>query len=148
MIQESVTFDLRYMITEPSASLKAYLLFLFVVCVVAAVKLTRVWRAAPPFLLSRQAGNPAYQQLLRTSTISLTQWINFTFLAWGILVSVSLYDVCDRMLGEKNVVWFALHLVIQDYSVSLVLALLAVLLLFLVRWHMINRTERLRSLAE
>ena len=148
MLQESVTWDPQHIIIEPSTSSKVYMLFLFGVCVVAAVKLIRVWRAAPPFRLSRQANNPPYLQLLRTSTISLTQWTSATFLAWGILASFGLYDVCDRMLGEKQVGSFAVLLVIQDFSVSLVMALLVVSFLFLVRWHMLNRTERLRRLAE
>jgi hypothetical protein len=58
MIQEpeSTTWDPRYIYREPSTSLKIYVLYLFVVCIVASVKLVQVWRAASPFRLSRKAG--------------------------------------------------------------------------------------------
>jgi hypothetical protein len=146
MLQESPTWDLRYIDRPLSTSMKMYVLFLFVVCILASVKLVRVWRAAPPFRLSRKAGSPAYLQSLETSSISLRQWIGSTFLAWGICASVSLYDVCNRLLESKGSIGSFVILFIQDFSTTLTMALLVVLFLYLVRWHMLERIERLRHM--
>jgi hypothetical protein len=148
MLQESTTWNPRYIYREPSTSLKIYVLFLFAVCIVACVKLFRVWRAAPPFRLSRKAGSPAYLQSLEISSTSLSQWIGSTFLVWGIFSSVSLYDVCDRLFDSKRIGSFVILFVIQDFSKTLTMALLVVLFLRLVRWHMLKRIERLRHIPD
>lgn len=63
------------------------MLFLLTVYLVAAVGLLKVWRTAPPFGLSRQAGNSSYLSLLRRSGTSLIQWIGCLLLGWGIFAS-------------------------------------------------------------
>jgi hypothetical protein len=133
---------------EPSNGLMIYILFLFLVCIVTSVKLVRVWRAAPPFRLSRQASSPAYLELLETSSRSLKQWIGSTFLGWGIFASISLTDVCSRLLDDKKIGSFVILFVIQDYSTALTMALLVVLFLFLVQWHMLKRIEHLRHMPD
>jgi hypothetical protein len=143
MLQESMNWDPRYIDAELSTGMKIYILFLFVVCIITSIRLIRVWRAAPPFRLSRQAGNPAYLRLLQASGTSLKQWIGFTFFAWGVLASVSLHDFCEGLLGEKRTARAVLLLAIQDFSATLTMALLVVLFLFLVRWHVLERIEHL-----
>jgi len=143
MLQESMDWDPRYIEGELSTSMKIYILFLFVVCVVTSVRLIRVWRAARPFRLSRQAGNPAYLRLLQASGASLKQWIGFTFLTWGVVASVGLHDFCEGLLGEKRTARALILLTIQDFSTTLTMTLLVVLFSFLVRWHMISRIEHL-----
>jgi hypothetical protein len=146
MLQESGTWDLRYVDRGPSISMKIYVLFLLVVCIVTSVRLIRIWRAAPPFGLSRQAGNPTYLRLLQASSTSLKQWIGLTFLTLGIFVSVSLHDFCNGLLAEKRTGHDVILFAIQDFSTTLTMALLVVLFLFLARWHMLERIERLRHL--
>lgn len=147
MLQESGTWDLRYVDREPSNILKIYILFLLVVCIVTSVRLIRVWRAAPPFGLSRQAGNPAYLRLLHASSTSLRQWIGATFLGWGIFASVSLHDFCNGLLAEKSTGHGVISFAIQEFSTTLTIALLVVLFLFLARWHMLERIERLHRIS-
>jgi hypothetical protein len=148
MVQQSTTWDLQHTIREPSTSLKTYVLFVFVVCIVGSVKLIRVWRLAPPFRLSRQAGSPAYSQLLETSGTSLKQWIGLMFIAWGILASIDVSDVCHQLLNAKRIESFEILFGIQDLSTTLAMALLVTLLLFLVRWHTLERIERVRHMSD
>jgi len=131
------------MISEPSTATKIYILFLFLVFIVTSVKLVRVWWAAPPLRLSRQASSPTYLQLLETSSRRLTQWMVSTFLAWGLFASISLTHVCSQFLKDKRIGQFVILFVIQDFSTSLTMALLTVLFSFLVRWHMLKRIEYL-----
>jgi hypothetical protein len=144
MLQETVTFDLRHMSREPSTSTELYILFLLAVSIVGSVKLIRVWRAAPPFKLSRQANSPTYLQLLATARTSLKHWIALTFLGWGLFASVNLSDVCNRLFDENTIRRFVILFVIQDFSTTLTMALLVMTFLFLVRWHIVKRIEHLR----
>lgn len=146
MLQESATFDLRTMPREPSLSTEIYILFLFVACIATLVKLVRAWRVALPFRLSRQASNPAFLVMLETSVNSLKQWIGCTLLGWGILTSLTVSDLCNHLLYDKKVGSFAIVFVIQDLSVALTMALVAVLFSFLVRWHILKRIEHLQRL--
>jgi branched-subunit amino acid transport protein AzlD len=145
MLQESVVFEPQNLIREPSTSFKVYVLFLIVECAVVSIKLLRIWRAAPPFALAKQAKNPNYLKLLRTSSRSLSQWIGCTFLGWAILSSTSLYNLCRGMLNEKATGRTVILVVIQDVSTALSMALCVVLFVFFVRWHVCNRIERLRD---
>jgi hypothetical protein len=125
-----------------------YILFLFLVCIVTSVKLVKVWRPALPFRLSRQASSPTYLQSLESSSSSLKQWIGSTFLAWGIFASISLTDVCNRLLANKTIGNFVILFAIQDFSTTLTMALLVVLFLFLVRWHVLKRIEHIRYMPD
>lgn len=145
MVQESVGWDPVNLIREPSISFKIYILFLIVVCGVTIVKLIRIWRTAPPFRLSKQAKNLDYLKLLQISGRSLSHWIGCTFLGWAILSSTALADVCNGMRQEKVTGLGAILFVIQDFFMSFSMALWVILFVFLVRWHVCNRIERLRD---
>ena len=145
MLQESAStsWDFRAMTSEPSASFKMYMLFLLVVCVATSIKLVRVWRMAPPFRAVRQGDNSEYVTLLRSSAASLKRWISFTYLGWGIFASMSLYDLCNRLLDQKRVGDLLVVFLIQDFSTTLIMALLVALFAFLVRWDVSRRIEHL-----
>jgi hypothetical protein len=124
------------------------MLFLFAVCLLAIAKLVRLWWAAPPFRLERQERNSAYFRTLETSSSSLRQWITCTFLAWGIVASVVLYDFCNRLLGQKAVGRIEILLAIEGFSTVLSIALLVVFFLVLIRWHILKRIEQLRHVNQ
>jgi hypothetical protein len=118
---------------------------LIVVCCMTVVRLIRIWWTAPPFRSSWQVQNPDYLKLLRISSRSLSHWIGCTFLGWAILSSTVLYDVCNGMRNEKATGLGVILFVIQDFSMALTMALWVVLFVFLVRWHVSARIERLRD---
>jgi hypothetical protein len=117
--EEAAGWELRNMIREPSTSYKLYVLFLRFVCIGTAVRLLKAWWAAPPFRLSRRANNLTYLKGLEA-------------------------DVCNRQLAEQTVGTATFLVVIEDYSTALSGALFVVLFVFLVRWHLLARIERLR----
>jgi len=145
MLQESVGWDTQGLIREPSTSFKIYILFLIVVCIVTIIKLIRVWRGAPPFRLSSQTKNRDYLKLLQISCNSLSHWIRCIFLAWAILSSTTVYDICRGMRNEKTTGLGVILFVIQDFSTALSMALWVGVFVFLARWHVSNRIERLRD---
>jgi len=148
MLQEPISFDLRSMTGGPSTSMKVYMLVLLVVCIRTIVKLTRVWRGALPLRLSRQARNPAYLLLLEASSTALKQWIGFTFLCSGILASKSLYEISNQLFDGKKMGSLEILFVVRDFSAAFTMALLVVLFLFLVRWHVLERIEHLRQMPD
>lgn len=141
MFQEGTeaTRDPRYITREPSTGLNLYLVFLLTVCIMTILQILKAWRAAPPFRLSRRVNNLTYLKMLEASRTRLKQWIFCTFLAWGILTSISLYDVCSR-LGSGEFLF-----VLEDYATTLTMALLVILFAFLVRWHLVTRIEYLHK---
>jgi hypothetical protein len=147
MLQESATtsWDVRTMCYEPSMMVKLYVLFLLAVCVVTSIKLVKLWITAPPFRLNRQAHNPAYWQKLESAKNSLKQWMAVTLLVGGIFTSVSVYDVCNRLLDQKAYGGLLLISIIANFSSALTLCLVVVLFTLLVRWHIIKRMELLHK---
>jgi hypothetical protein len=129
----------------PSTNVKLYILFLLAVCVVTSVKLARLWIAAPPFRLNRQADNPVYLRKLSCAKNSLKQWMALTLLVWGIFTSVSVYDVCNTLLDEKVFGGLLLISLAGEFSTALTLCLVVVLYTLLVRWHVVMRVEYLHK---
>lgn len=145
MLQEAVTWDPQNLIVEPSTGQKTYVLFLVVVCIVTIAKLIRVWRVALPFRLSTHANYPSYLKLLRSTQGSLCRWMWCIFLGWGILSSTALYGFCNGMLNEKVTGRMVVLIHIRESSALLATALWVASFVFLVRWHVSSRIERLRD---
>jgi hypothetical protein len=75
------------------------------------------------------------------SSSGLKQWITCAFLGWEFFASVDLYDSCNRSLGDKAVERLVILFAIEGFSVGLSMALLVVLFLVLIRWHILKRIE-------
>jgi hypothetical protein len=133
-----------YIYREPSTTLKFFILFFLTACSVAVVELFKVWRIAPPFRLSRQVTNVAYPKLLEASGARLKQWIFFTLLTSGLCISLSLNNVCNRLMNVKVVGVSTIIFILADYATVLTMTFFAILLMFLVRWHFIARINYLR----
>jgi hypothetical protein len=147
MIQESTTleWDPIFIDRAPSTALKIYVLFLLVACVVTSYNLVRVWRMVPPFSRKSPATPSAYFGLLRETTGSCGRWIGLIFLAWGLLTSTTVYDLCSTLLLEKVTGRNQMPPMIRDFSTDLSLALFVVLFLYVERWHLLTRMERSRD---
>jgi len=145
MLQESSSpaWDPRAMHSVPTAIFKTYLLFLLTVSVVAFVKMMLVWRIAPPFRTARQEGGPAYLALLKSTVDSLRYWRSLTYQGWGIFASISLYELCNRLLDDRRVGDLLVVYLIREFSTTFTMALLVALLVFLLQWNLHRRVEKL-----
>src|ERR1700737_4146457 len=141
--QTSTTWDLRYEPPPISSGLKLYMLFLFFICIITGIKVVRLWRDGRS-ARKRQDMNHGYPQRLQVASISLGQWIVCTFLIWGILSSIPLYDESNGLLASKTVPTSAILFTIEEFSTLLTLTLLVVFLLFLARWYVLRRLGKLR----
>jgi hypothetical protein len=142
MLQESVSWDPQYLIREPSISFKIYILFLVVVGGWTVVRLAKIWWAAPPFRTSRTANQIVYVNLLRRSSLILSHWIVGTFLAWGFLISTTLYGLSRGMMNEKVTARAVILFEVSDFATASWMALLVSGFVFLVRWHILLRLDR------
>ncbi len=145
MIDAAMTWDYRRMYDGPSPYHWLYLLFLLLACIVGVAKLLRVWWVAPPFRLSRMKDRPAYLDKLAAAGASLQRWIVAAFFSWAILVSSNVVNVGQRILEQREPWGASILIVIISYSEALSRALLVALLLYLIRWHLLKRIERLRK---
>jgi hypothetical protein len=143
VFQETTTWDLRDMHPAPSTGFNLYILFLLVACIVAGTKLLRAWWVVPPFRGSRQANNPAYAESLEAASVSLKHWMGCIFLVWGFYVSVHLYDVCSGFFMTKTIGNSAILFAIRGFASGFAMTFLVALFLFVVRWHLVRRAERL-----
>jgi len=147
MLQEStqVQWDPLYIDRAPSTGLRIYLLFLLVACVVTLFDLVRVWRAVPPFSAKSPPIASIYFEMLQVNASRFRRWIGLIFLAWGLRTSTGLYNTCSAMLEEKMTGLAVIVSVIRDFTAELSLGLLAVLFLYLARWHILTRIENFRN---
>jgi hypothetical protein len=139
------TWDVR--VESPLAMhAKVYVIFLLVVCIVAAVKLARTWWGALPFLYLRRALRPTYLAELRARKTSLGQWMGITMLGWAVVTAIDLARAFEEMrianTGNGRVRFIFLYALAED-STLLVCAMTIVLVLYLVRWNVMRRMERL-----
>ena len=146
MMQEATTWDWRQIHPLLSTSMRIHIVFLLVACLSTVGKLAKVWRSAPPFRLSRQAGSSTYTRSLRHQSVSLKNWIGCAFIAWGISVSTSFYQLSVRLLDEKRFGSFGLLFGFLGFSRTLTMTLLVVLFMFLVRWHITARADHLEGM--
>jgi hypothetical protein len=137
----SVGWDPASVHPHLSLCARLYLLFLLVAIAVTTARLVRLWIAAPPFLLSRQTKNPDYLQKLRTTRVSIMQWMICIFLACVLVVSTEIVRVFDRLVTVKPDTTFILFAV-RDLSAIPGMAASVALCLFLAQWHLLNRMGR------
>lgn len=115
MFQDTTTWDLLYMHPAPTIRLKIYMALLSCVGFVYLVKLTRVWRNALPFRLSRQKGNLAYVRYLEDASRGLKHWVGLIPLVWGLYASAHLYNVCAGLQMSKVVGNSAIFFIVRDF---------------------------------
>ena len=120
---------------------RLYILFLLAAFAWAAVRFVKVWVRIPPFSRRlRQSSNPDdrrnWQRLVRSSS----RWTGLIFIGWGLVASIHL---CRTTGGSPQFANKTLELwsFAGDAAACLVAALLVVLLLYLIRWHLLLRIE-------
>jgi hypothetical protein len=144
MLEGQATWDYQDLIREPSTGFKLYTLFLFIACVVGVIKLLKVWHIARPFQIP-QRNIPIAADRLQVTASSLGHWIGLTTLVCGILTSITLFNVCEGLLGEKVIGNAIIVFVVRDFASGLSMALFVVLFLYLIRWYLLIRVAHFRK---
>lgn len=130
---------------ESSTSLKIYLVFLFLVVMVAGFRLVKVWAVALPFRAGSQNANRAYLALLKSSAASLKRWMVLTSLAWGLFTSTNLYRLCDRLLDDNRVGSLLVVFLVREFSSIFSLTILVALFAFLAQCHLSSRIQGIEN---
>ncbi len=123
---------------------KIYVLFMLATLIVGGVKLIRLWIAVPPFRFSQQMNRPDYSRQLQRSSNSLAQWMGCTLLVSGLWACLATTCMCERLL-EAHAGMSALLYSLRDISEGLSFGVVVALALFLIRWHVLNRIDKLTA---
>ena len=126
---------------------RLYALILLVAMIVGAVRIVKLWIAAPPFRLERKRNNHDYLRLLESSCSSTKQWMGLAVLGWAFLVSREAVRFGMYADETRRTGWAFMLSTTQLLGAVTEFAIIAVLLLFLVRWHMLNRIQQIRAWA-
>ena len=138
---DSLTLEVHYPMIW-----KIYMLFLLVALFVTLAKLIKLWIAAPPFRLKQKANSSAYLKQLNESRTSLKQWMGCALIGWGIVATQGIRETSERLLQAKATggtisILFAAYY----FSPLLLSGLTVVLLIFLARWYLLARVQRLNQ---
>lgn len=144
---ETLWGTLLFFVIGPTTSEKLFALFLIVVLLVAAIRLVRLWVSAPPFWLRRQEENPNYLRILERWRLSIKQWISLTALCWALVFSYEVANFSIYAAESKSTGAASLLLAIWRLGTLMELTAFALLFLFLVQWHMLNRAQQLHAWA-
>jgi hypothetical protein len=116
MQDTAVTWDLRSLPHESSAE-KVLVFFFLIVGMTAFVKLIANWWVAPPFLISRQAGNQSFTHRLQDSARSLSDCMKLTLLFYPLLICFNLYRDCSGLLQSRTISKTELVYLAQEIAV-------------------------------
>ena len=124
---------------------RLYGLFLLVAILVGLVRIVKLWIAAPPFRLTHQLHNPRYLRFLEASCSRTRQWMGLAALGWALIVSREVVRFGTYADETSRTGWALMMSTIQLLGALTEFAVIAVLLLFLLQWHMLNRIHHLRD---
>jgi len=145
MQDSGTTWDFRSIPHESTSAEKVLVFFFLATVIVATVKLIKIWRIAPPFLASQQAGNQTFARQLQDSARSLSEWMKLTLLFYPLLICFDLYHECSGLLYSRSLLASDVVRLIEDASVLFEQGFLLALLLFSIRWHFLKRLADIKN---
>lgn len=137
-------WHLSKMWVEPIFAVKLYVLFVLLSLLVALVQLLRSWILAPPFrrTLTDSAQRPV--PVFRRQALSLLRWMVLNALVWAGVTVAGLSSLFRGTWSSRPVQmqFFALGL-LEEVLRPAALFCLTLIVLYVVRWHILWRAERL-----
>jgi len=139
MVQEQqVTLNWDSIWVQPSLTMKLYVLFVLTSLVVAAMHFIKSWKD-----FRASTGEGGQNASLKRRTFSLSRWIWLNALVWGIVTATEIVSSLDRLILLRTFGPALILSFLANLFVPLVLSLWAILALYLVRWHILRRIERI-----
>lgn len=129
---------------EPILAVKLYVLFVLVSLLVALVQLLRNWFLGPPFRHLPADSAQRVALIFRSQALSLRRWIFLSLLAWaGVTLAGTLNMLGGISASRGNIGLPLMADVFADLLQPTVLFWWVLSLLYVVRWHILWRAERL-----
>ena len=122
---------------------KFFILLALLVPIVASIKLLRIWRKVPPFRRSQPGDSLEYLNQVRSTALSLRHWSLLPFFGWGFVALHRLYGVLNYEIINKSFWIRGAAMDMRDLAIYLSVALGAFIIVFLLRWHILLRLQRL-----
>ncbi len=139
MVQEQqVTLNWDSIWIEPSLTMKLYVLFVLASFVVAAIHFIKSWKD-----FRASSGEGVRNVSLKRRASSLSRWIWLNALVWGIVTAIEIVSSLNRLILLRTFGPVLILSSLANLFVLLILSLWAILALYLVRWHILRRIERI-----
>jgi hypothetical protein len=139
----AIGWQLDQMWVEPILAVKLYVLFVLVSLAVAITQLARNWIFLFPFRHMQPESARRAAVVFPRQALSLRRWMILNILAWATVTVAGLINLfrgvwVSRTVGTQ-VTALGLEQVLQPSD----LFLLTLIILYVVRWHILWRAERL-----
>ena len=133
-----------YIWVEPILAVKLYVLFVFVSLLVALVQLLRNWFLVPPLRSALTDSAQRAVPVFRRQALSLLRWMGLNVLVWAGVTVAGLISLFRGTWSSRPVQmqFFALGL-LEEALQPAALSCLTLIVLYVARWHILWRAERL-----
>jgi hypothetical protein len=138
------TWDLRQLSWEPPGG-TLRLLFLLIVWVLAAVNISRMWRATRRIRTRTTQDGSSDRRIAQRCSRSLRHWMVLTLMGLGLFASLSLGTTCTRLLDQRAVERVEILLIVRGYAAFSTLTLLTAAVLHVLRSHLLKKIEALEK---
>jgi hypothetical protein len=147
VLQEPIQGD--YWLTTADRLYGLYFLTIIVACLLATARVFRIWRVGRQPLDATSCVK--YSEQIQESILNLQQWRGFLLITWGIVVAVNFREAwqgaraatANGYFGRGDVSTLLFNL--RNVTTSLIAALVASALLYLARWYLLKRLERVKQ---
>lgn len=126
-----------------STSFLLYMLFVIVSLAVAAANVCRNWILVPPFRRIRTAVAYRAEATFRRQALSLRRWMILNILAWGAVTVSGLIELVRGTSVSRSV---GMEVIAGGLAQALepsTLFFLTLIILYVARWHILWRAERI-----
>lgn len=130
---------------EPILAVKLYFLLVLASLVVAVAHVARNWVLLPPFKHVDAEPGRRTTAVFRRQALSLRRWVILNVLGWVAVTLAGLLNLLRGLSVSRTVGLPVMAFALEDLLEPSVLFLWALIILYLVRWHILWRAERLDS---
>ncbi len=129
---------------EPILAVKLYFLLVLASLVVAVAHVARNWVLLPPFKhVERRISRRRTAAVFRRQALALRRWVILNVLGWVAVTLAGLLNLLRGLSLSRTVGLPVMAFALEDLLEPSVLFLWALIILYVVRWHILWRAERL-----
>lgn len=142
LFHQDVGWDLT-VDAHPSLALQLYRLFVLISLVVGVASICRSWILVPPF--RHVPTEIAYRAAttFRRQAVSIRRWMILNVLGWGAITVTELIDLFRGMWVSRTVGMQVIAVGLEDVLRPSGVLFLTLIVLYVLRWHILWRAERL-----
>jgi hypothetical protein len=139
----TVGWQLNADIPEPGLAFNVYVLFALLSFVVSVALLLRNWIALPPFKRALPEKSGCLRDRFQRQATSLRRWMAPNSLAWLAITAVEFSHGLNSLSTFRTIRTEEIAYVVSDLIHPLQIFLWIMIVLYVARWHILWRCERI-----